>query len=51
MVTQGGKRVSGLKPTQQEAQAEADRMNQLRENQGQAIKSEPPAKVVQNLFG
>ena len=51
VVTQGGKRVSGLKPTQQEAQAEADRANQLRESQGPAAKTAPPAEVKQNLYG
>ena len=51
VVVQGGKRVSGVHESQQTAQAEADRINQLRESQGNAAKAQPPAKVVQNLYG
>lgn len=50
VVVQGGKRVSG-NLTQQEAQEEAKRQNQLRESQGQAGKQQPPAEVKTNLYG
>jgi hypothetical protein len=52
VVIQGGKRVSGtLHVTQQEAQTEAAKLNQLRESQGEAAKAATPAEVKQNLYG
>lgn len=52
VVVQDGKRVSGtLHNTQQEAQQEAKRENDLRESQSPAGKKKPLAEVKQNLYG
>ena len=50
VVVQGGKRVSDLKNTQQEAQQEADRLKKLNETQGSRAQ-QPPPQVKQNLYG
>jgi len=51
VVVQGDKRVGALHETQQQAEEEARKLNQLRESQGQAAKAQPPAQVKQNLYG
>jgi len=51
VVVQGGKRVGGLHETQEQAEEEAKKLNQLRESQGQAAKAQPPAQAKTNLYG
>ena len=49
VVVQGTKRVGDLRDSKQDAEAEAKRINEVREGQGQA--TQPPAQVKQNLYG
>jgi len=49
VAVQDGKRVSGLKDTQQEAAAEAEKLGKVNENQ--AVTPAPPVQIKQHLCG
>jgi hypothetical protein len=51
VVIQNGQRVTLPTPSQQEAQAEAERRNKLNEGAGQPLPEEKRAAVKQNLMG
>lgn len=50
VVIQNGQRITGPL-TQQEAKEEAQRRNQLEENQGKPVPESKRAQVKQNIFG
>lgn len=51
VVIQGGQRVTAPTPSQQEAQQEADKRNQLAESSGKPVAEQQKAQVKRNLMG